>query len=89
MKPEDYLDSFSQFVRQQVNQSAAMATVVKRPRDLSREQLKEVRLLLDGAGYSEANLKQAAWRKQSNQDIAAGVIAYIRQGCVRRSPGAV
>lgn len=80
-KPEDYLDSFSQFVRLQINQSAAVATVVNRPRDLSREQLKEVRLLLDGAGYSEANLK-AAWRKQSNQDIAAGIIAYIRQAAL-------
>lgn len=80
-KPEDYLDSFSHFVRAQLNQSAAIATVVNRPRDLTREQLKEVRLLLDGAGYSEANLK-AAWRKQSNQDIAAGVIAYIRQAAL-------
>jgi len=80
-KPEDYLDSFGHFVREQVNQSAAMATVVNRPKDLTREQLKEVRLLLDGAGYSEANLK-AAWRNQSNQDIAAGVIAYIRQAAL-------
>lgn len=80
-KPQDYLDSFSHFVRAQLNQSAAIATVVNRPRDLTREQLKEVRLLLDGAGYSEANLK-AAWRKQSNQDIAAGIIAYIRQAAL-------
>ncbi|NHZ45007.1 type I restriction-modification system endonuclease [Massilia aquatica] len=80
-KPEDYLDSFSAFVRLQINKSAAIATVVNRPRDLTREQLKEVRMLLDGAGFSEANLK-AAWRKQSNQDIAAGVIAYIRQAAL-------
>ncbi|MEY5099869.1 MAG: type restriction-modification system endonuclease [Pseudomonadota bacterium] len=80
-KPEDYLDSFGDFVRQQVNHSAAMATVVNRPKDLTRTQLKEVRLLLDGAGYSEAKLK-AAWRNQSNQDIAAGIIAYIRQAAL-------
>jgi len=80
-KPEDYLDSFGSFVREQVNQSAAMATVVNRPKDLTRQQLKEVRLLLDGAGYSEASLK-AAWRHRSNQDIAAGVIAYIRQAAL-------
>lgn len=80
-KPEDYLDSFGDFVRQQVNQSAAIATVVNRPKDLTRAQLKEVRLLLDGAGYSEAKLK-AAWRNQSNQDIAAGIIAYIRQAAL-------
>lgn len=80
-RPEDYLDSFARFVREQVNQSLAMATVVNRPRDLTREQLKEVRLLLDGAGYSEARLK-AAWRNHSNQDIAAGIIAYIRQAAL-------
>ncbi len=80
-KPEDYLDSFGDFVRQQLNQSAAMATVVNRPKDLTRAQLKEVRLLLDGAGYSEAKLK-AAWRNQSNQDIAAGIIAYIRRAAL-------
>ncbi|TDP84813.1 type I restriction enzyme R subunit [Aquabacterium commune] len=80
-KPEDYLDSFSRFVREQVNQSAAMAVVVQRPRDLTRAQLKEVRMLLDGAGFKEASLK-AAWRNKSNQDIAAGVIAYIRQAAL-------
>jgi len=80
-KPEDYLGSFSDFVREQINQSAALATVVNRPKDLTRAQLKEVRILLDGAGYSEANLK-AAWRNQSNQDLAAGVIAYIRQAAL-------
>lgn len=80
-RPEDYLESFSHFVREQVNQSAALATVVNRPRDLTREQLKEVRLLLDGAGFAEAHLK-AAWRNRSNQDMAAGVIAYIRQAAL-------
>lgn len=80
-KPEDYLESFGDFVRQQVNQSVAIATVVNRPKDLTRAQLKEVRMLLDGAGYSEASLK-AAWRNQSNQDIAAGIIAYIRQAAL-------
>ena len=81
VKPEDYLDSFTHFVREQINQSAALAAVVRRPRDLTRAQLKEVRLLLDGAGYSEASLK-AAWRSRSNQDIAAGIIAYIRQAAL-------
>jgi type I restriction enzyme R subunit len=80
-KPEDYLDSFGHFVREQVNQSAALSVVVNRPKDLTREQLKEVRMLLDGQGYSEASLK-AAWRSQSNQDIAAGIIGYIRQAAL-------
>lgn len=77
-KPQDYLDSFNQFIKQQVNQSAALAVVVNKPRDLTREQLKDVKLLLDGAGYSEANL-QSAVRNQTNQDIAASIIGHIRR----------
>ncbi|MFG6415475.1 type I restriction-modification system endonuclease [Roseateles sp. DC23W] len=80
-RPEDYLDSFGTFVREQINQSAALAVVVQRPRDLTREQLKEVKLLLDQHGYSEANLK-AAWRNKSNQDIAASIVGYIRQAAI-------
>lgn len=80
-RPEDYLDSFGAFIREQVNQSAALAVVVKRPRDLTREQLKEIRLLLDEHGYSEAKL-QAAWRSRSNQDIAASILGHIRQAAL-------
>jgi type I restriction enzyme R subunit len=80
-KPEDYLDSFNHFIHQQLNQSAALAVVVNRPKDLSREQLREVRLLLDEHGYSEARL-QTAWRNRSNQDIAASIIGYIRQAAL-------
>ena len=80
-KPEDYLDSFGRFVREQINQSAALAVVVNAPKDLTREQLREVRLLLDAHGYSEATLK-AAWRNQSHQEIAASILGYIRQAAL-------
>lgn len=80
-KPEDYLDSFNHFIKTQVNQSAALAVVVNKPRDLTREQLKEIRLLLDGAGYSEAKL-QSAVRNQTNQDIAASIIGHIRRAAL-------
>jgi len=81
VRPEDYLDSFGRFVREQINQSAALAVVVNAPKDLTREQLREVRLLLDANGYSEANLK-AAWRNRSNVDIAASILGYIRQAAL-------
>ncbi|MEZ5534479.1 MAG: type I restriction-modification system endonuclease [Thiolinea sp.] len=80
-RPEDYLDSFNHFIREQLNQSAALAVVVNKPRDLTREQLKEVKLLLDGAGYSEATLRTAV-RNQTNQDIAASIIGHIRQAAL-------
>lgn len=80
-KPADYLDSFNDFIRSQINQSVALAVVVNKPKDLTREQLREVRLLLDQHGYSEANL-QSAWRNQTNQDIAASIVGYIRQAAL-------
>lgn len=80
-RPEDYLDSFGRFVREQMNQSAALAAVVNAPKDLTRDQLREVRLLLDANGFSEANLK-AAWRSRSNVDSAASILGYIRQAAL-------
>ncbi len=80
-KPEDYLESFNDFIKQQLNQSAALAVVVNKPRDLTREQLKEIKLLLDNAGFSEARL-QTAWRNQTNQDIAASIIGHIRSAAI-------
>ncbi|CAA6828057.1 MAG: Type I restriction-modification system, restriction subunit R (EC [uncultured Thiotrichaceae bacterium] len=80
-RPEDYLDSFNQFIKEQLNQNTALAAVVNKPRDLNREQLKEVKLLLDGAGYSEATLRTAI-RNQTNQDIAASIIGHIRRAAL-------
>jgi type I restriction enzyme R subunit len=80
-KPQDYLDSFNHFIKEQLNQSAALAVVVNKPRDLTRAQLKEIKLLLDNAGYNEANL-QSAWRNQTNQDIAASIIGHIRRAAL-------
>jgi type I restriction enzyme, R subunit len=80
-KPEDYLDSFSQFIKERLNQSVALAVVVNKPRDLTREQLKEIKLLLDSAGYSEAHL-QSAVRNQTNQDIAASIVGHIRRAAL-------
>lgn len=80
-KPADYLDSFNDFIKRQINQSAALSVVVNRPRDLTREHLRDVRLLLDSNGYSEATLK-TAWRNQTNQEIAASIVGYIRRAAL-------
>ncbi|MFZ2405969.1 MAG: type I restriction-modification system endonuclease [Methylobacter sp.] len=80
-KPADYLDSFNHFIRNQLNQSVALGVIVNKPKDLTREQLREVRLLLDEHGYSEAKLK-SAWRNQTHQEIAASIVGYIRQAAL-------
>ena len=80
-RPQDYLDSFSDFIHNQLNQSAALSAVVNKPRDLTRAQLKEVKLLLDNHGYTEANL-QSAVRNQTNRDIAASILGHIRRAAL-------
>ncbi len=80
-KPADYLDSFNHFIRNQLNQSVALGVIVNKPKDLTREQLREVRLLLDEHGYSEAKL-QSAWLNQTHQEIAASIVGYIRQAAL-------
>jgi type I restriction enzyme, R subunit len=77
-KPEDYLESFSQFIKDNLNKIPALMVVCQRPTELTREELKKLLLELDQKGFTEKNL-QAAWREAKNEDIAADVIAFIRQ----------
>ena len=80
-KPEDFLDSFTSYVRNNVNTIAALTVVVQRPRDLTRAQLRELRLELDRLGYSEANLRRA-WQDAKNEEIAASIIGFVRQAAI-------
>ncbi len=80
-KPEDFLDSFTSYVRNNVNTIAALTVVVQRPRDLTRAQLRALRLELDKLGYSEANLRRA-WSDARNEEIAASIIGFVRQAAI-------
>jgi type I restriction enzyme R subunit len=80
-KPGDFLDGFTTFIRGNVNKIAALNLVVQRPRDLTRAELKALRLELDALGYSEANLRRA-WSETTNADIAASIIGFVRQAAL-------
>lgn len=80
-KPSDFLDGFTAFVRGNINKIAALSVVLQRPRDLTRVELKALRLALDGQGYSEANLRRA-WSDAKNEDIAASIIGFVRQAAL-------
>ena len=80
-RPEDFLDSFTAYVRDNINNIAALKLVVQRPRDLTRADLKELRMALDQKGYSEANLRRA-WADAKNVDIAASIIGFVRQAAL-------
>ncbi len=76
-RPEDYLESFKKWITENMNTVPALKVVCERPRDLTRKDLLEIRRQLDQAGYPEQYLKTAY--AQTNHDVAASIIAYIRQ----------
>lgn len=77
MRPEAYLDGFRRWVRAHEDEVAALQVVTQRPRELTREDLKALRLRLDREGFTELQLRRA-WGQARNQDIAAGIIGFIR-----------
>ena len=80
-RPTDYLDGFGRWLKENMNLVPALIVVAQRPRELTRAQLKEIKMALDEAGYSEINLR-TAWREWKNQDIAATIVGHIRNRAV-------
>ena len=81
VRPADFIDAFETFVRDNANKIDALNLVVTRPRDLTRESLRELRLALDARHFTESALR-IAWRDRTNEDIAASIIGFIRQAAL-------
>ncbi|WP_290984267.1 type I restriction-modification system endonuclease [Hyphomicrobium sp.] len=81
-RPEDYLGSFEAFVRENLNKIVALNVVVTRPRELTRQQLKELQLELAKNNFNDTKLRQA-WRQARNEDIAASIIGFVRQAALK------
>ena len=77
-KPEDYLESFKEFISTNLNTIAALKTVCTKPSELTRESLKGLKLELDRHNFTENQLN-TAWKEMTSQDIVADIIAFIRQ----------
>lgn len=77
-RPEDYLREFHAFIDNNINEIAALNIVATRPKELTRQSLRELKLILDRNHFSETML-QTAWKQMTNEDIAADIISFIRQ----------
>lgn len=77
-KPEDYLKEFRNFIDTHINEIAALKIVATRPQDLTRQSLKELKLILDRNNFSETMLN-TAWKNMTNEEITADIISFIRQ----------
>jgi type I restriction enzyme R subunit len=80
-KPETYIAGFAAYLKANLNEIPALLTVIQRPRDLTRKELREIKLVLDHEGFGERAL-QSAFRDATNQDIAASIIGFIRQAAL-------
>ena len=77
-RPEDYLDSFSNYVRNNRNEIAALNIVCTKPSDLTRKELKSLTLALDREGYTTQQLNTAV-SQMTNQEMTADIISLIRR----------
>jgi len=55
----------------------ALQIVLQRPKELTREDLKEIQIELSRAGYTEAQIREA-FSEAKNQDIAASIVGFLR-----------
>lgn len=80
-KPEDYLLSFEHFIKENINKIPALSIAVNRPADLTRDDLREIELILKKHQFDERGL-QTAWRKEKNETIIANIISFIRRAAL-------
>lgn len=80
-RPEDFLEAFDKLVTKSENQQAALHTVVTKPKDLTRKALLELQEWFDAQSFDESTLR-VAWKKTTNQDIAARLIGHIRRAAL-------
>ena len=77
-KPQDYLDEFAVFLKANLNEIAALNIVCTRPKDLTRADLKSLRINLDVAGFTLPKLNTAV-SQMTNAEMTADIISLIRR----------
>lgn len=80
-RPEDYLDGFVSFIKENINLIPALHVICNRPKDLTRQDLRELVTILETKGFKQSHL-QTAWKHTKNEDIAADIISFIRQAAL-------
>lgn len=77
-KPEDYLDAFARFVNENKDTIEAIRIACTKPSDMTRAQLRELKLALDKENFTESSLNQAI-STVKNEQIIADIIAHVRR----------
>ena len=77
-RPEDYIESFEDFVKNNVNEIAALNIICTRPKELTRETLKSLRLALAKNGFTTQQLNTAV-SEITSEEITADIISLVRR----------
>lgn len=82
-RPEDYIEEFSKFIKENVNSLQALTIVAKRPKDLTKKELRELKIILDQKGFKEQTLQKAYQMKEkTTQEITASLIGFVRREAI-------
>lgn len=77
-RPEDYIEAFEDFVKNNVNEIAALNIICTRPKELTRETLKSLRLALAKNGFTTQQLNTAV-SEITSEEITADIISLVRR----------
>lgn len=77
-KPEDYLENFEKYIRENQDKLDALKLLKENPKLFKRKDLKELKYILDGEGYKETELN-SAYGKIENVNITADILSYIKR----------
>lgn len=77
-RPEDYIEAFEDFVKNNVNEIAALNIICTRPKELTRETLKSLRMALAQNGFTTQQLNTAV-SEITSEEITADIISLVRR----------
>lgn len=81
-KPEDYLDAFTKYINENKDKIEAIRIACTKPSDMTRAQLRELKLALDNENFTETSLNEAA-SAVTNAHIVADIIAHVRKAVLK------
>lgn len=76
-RPEDYIESFSAFIRENQNRIMALNILCSKPKELTRKDLKSLYLEMEQAGFSMKKINDS-WNKAKNVEITTDIIGVVR-----------
>ena len=77
-EPEDYLESFSEYIKTNRDKIEALEIICTRPADLTLKDLRNVSMTLDANGFNSMQLNTAI-TQLTKEECAADIITFIRR----------